>query len=148
MDTNNNQSQYRQPDLDDQVQQSVVNMQKPQEPDNPVGGMGKEMGPIAEYIAPASPHEIEPVLPTEVKEAGVESVSQQETPKVTDDQKKLGVTLAPAEIPVSMSSSMAIQIPYTYPQLQQKVKETPVDDSGHWLAVLYTFILERLGIKG
>jgi hypothetical protein len=126
--------------------------QQPSAGQNPVSGSNKEMGPIeapvAEYVAASNPQEIEPVLVPEVKEAGVETAPNGETPELGEEHKKIGITKAPEVTPVAVSDTPSVQLPtYTYPQVQQQIKDTPVEESAHWLAVLHKFILEKLGVR-
>ncbi len=145
MDNSQNNQNTPTPQVQNQTQQGPIVQQ-------PISGPHKEMGPtieapLAEYVAPSSPTELEPVLAPEVKEAGVESTPTKEVPHITEEHKKMGVTPPSETIPVSITqSSSSVTLP-TYTQVQQTIKDTPVEESARWLAVLHKFILERLGVK-
>lgn len=155
MDNQNTATQNQTPPQDQQAVAAppVLNQSQSSGPQNLISGPHKELGPVmeapvAEYVAPSSPHETEPILTPEVKEAGVETVPSPEMPKITEEHKQAGVTPAAEAIPVSTTSTSSVSMPFTYPQVQQQLKETQVEESSHWLAMLHKFILERLGAKG
>lgn len=149
-------SQTKQNSQDQPVVSQVQPQQNPVQqvptPQQPISGPHKEMGPtveapVVEYVSPAG-HEVEPVLAPEVKEAGVESSPNIEKPQITEQQQKAGLQPAPEVTPVIASQQTnTIQLPYTYPQVQQKIKATKEDESAHWLMMLYKFILEKSGVK-
>ena len=153
MDTQDNQLQPTRPLQENVAQSQPVQPEKPNEPQNPVSGPHKELGPmmeapVAEYVAPANPSEIEPVLTPEVKEVGVESAPNVETPQLTEEHKKVGITHAPEATPVTAAmSSQTVQWPYTYQQVEEKIKETTNEDSAHWLFKLHKLVLEKLGVR-
>lgn len=119
----------------------------------PISGPHKEMSPVVteapvqEYVAPSSPQEIEPVLPPEVKEAGVEAVTNNEFPKLSEEDRKAGIAPAPEATPVTdVSQQHSVQLPSPL-QVEQTIKTTTVQDSAHWHATLLKYLLARLGVK-
>jgi hypothetical protein len=117
----------------------------------PVSGPHKEHAPltveapVAEYVRPT---EVEPVLHPEVAESGVEVVEQQERPQISVEQKAVGVNHAPPVMPVSMTQTATVTLPYTPQQVVALEKTTKVDESAHWLVVLTKYIMQKLQIIG
>ncbi len=119
----------------------------------PVSGQHKEMGPVArvtveaplgEYLA-ASPQEAEPIIPSEVKEAGVELSPNVETPQIKKEEERAGIEASAPNIPVTaVSGKNNIEFPSTE-ELTQQIKNTSSSDSAHWSAVLMEYILKKLG---
>lgn len=108
-----------------------------------VGGVNKEMGPVARVEAPVAeylaPSESEPTLDNEVAEAGVEKVPSVEQPKLTIEDKRAGLDHAKAAVPVAQAPTGAVILPnapMTEAEAVMVEKTTKFDDSKHWLAAL------------
>jgi len=79
--------------------------------------------------------EQEPVIPAEVREAGVKQESQ--VPQIPPDVKAFGVQLAKEVTPVKLSPSSTIKLPYTDAQAEKIVKaDKDTRESRLWLATL------------
>lgn len=126
-------------------------MQQPVQPMQPVSGPHKEHAPltveapVAEYLRPT---EVEPVLHPEVAEAGVEVVEQQERPQISVEQKAVGVNHAPPVMPMTVSQTQTVTLPYTPQQVLAMEKTTKVENADHWLVVLTKYIMQKLQIIG
>lgn len=120
------------------------------QPAHPVSGPHKEYAPVEapvhEYVEPHA-SEIAPILPSEVEEF-VEVVENKEEPQLTDEHRAVGIEHAPAATPVVVSDQPVVQMPYTYQQAEQVVKDTSVEESKHWLAALTEYLLRKLQWKG
>lgn len=147
MDDSNNSLQQQSPTVP--VTPQVSQPQQPT-PAYPVSGPHKEYAPVEapvrEYVEPHA-SEIAPTLPSEVEEF-VEVVENKEQPQLTDEHREVGIEHAPVATPVVVSDQSAVQMPYTYPQAEQIVKETSVEESKHWLAALTEYLLRKLQLKG
>ena len=109
---------------------------------------GKEAGPqpaqqgeVRDYVQPAA-HEAVPELPREVEQAGVEVTPQQDSVKLTSDQKAAGMQPAKESVPVSLSPQAVIQAPMTYQQAEEAAKGK-ADDSRTWLGNLVAFVFGK-----
>lgn len=113
---------------------------------NPVAGtthMGsKEAEPIGisnsrEHIRPTE-HSIE--LDKEVKEAGVEAVSEEK--QLTLEDKKAGLELAKESTPVPTQPTQTIKLPMSPQEAIQTAKSNDVGSAKVWLANLVEKVLK------
>ncbi len=112
------------------------NAQQP--PTQPVGSVAKEQGPlgVSEFIKPSGA-ESTPVIPPEVAEHGVETVTDYEKPQLTQEHKEVGIHEAKESVPVSTQPTGSVQLPMTEEEARQTVKmHKKVSDSILWLAAL------------
>lgn len=126
--------------------QTVAPIQPIQSPQYPVSGPHKEAAPImqapvSEYVRPT---EVAPQLQPEVREAGVEVVTNPEQPQLTQEHKAVGLEPAKEAVPVVIPTQPTIQLPYTAQQAKEIEKKVPVAESRHWLAVLTEYLLKKL----
>lgn len=141
--------------MDDTAQSSLQNSTQgddgatqapqPQVVPQPVGSVAKEHGPLgtSEFIAPSGA-EIEPVIPEEVAEHGVEAVASTEAPPLTATHKEAGIQHAKESVPVSSQPQGTIQLPMTEEDALHTIKTTKIFDSKHWLAVLIEKVYQKL----
>lgn len=125
---------------------SASGQQPSPQPQYPVSGPLKEMAPIpqapvTEYVRPS---EVEPQLPDEVKEAGMEVVENKERPQLTADHKALGIEHAKESVPVVVSPTSSVQLPYTLQDAKLIEKQVPRTESRHWLAALTEYIWRKM----
>ncbi len=112
-------------------------------PPNAMSGPLKEFGPtvaapVAEVLTPS---DVEPDIPQEVKEAGVEASPNTEQPKIPQQVQQLtGIKPVSDAVPVPTAPSDTIQLPMPEPEAEQVIKTKKVADSIRWLA---TLILEQ-----
>lgn len=130
------------PAQDPQQQPSV------QTPVSAAGTMHKEAGlplPTTELIRPT---EVEPIIPPEVAEYGVEAVKDHEKPELSLEDKKGGLEPAKEAVPVPTQPSGLITLPMTQAQAMQTLKKTKsVSESVAWLAVLVIKHLRQMHQK-
>ena len=116
------------------------------QPAAPVGVPQKEVGPppvvVPDYIKPSGP-EVEPSIPPELAQH-VEAVINPERPQLTDEDKKLGITLAKETVPVATAPTGMVQLPATEEEADLKIKTTKDTDSEHWLLVLAKKMFKKL----
>ncbi len=98
----------------------------------------------------AQPAEKEPVLAPEVKEAGVEAIS--EAPQLTLEDKKAGIEPAKESVPVPTQPSGAVKLP---PITQEEAVHVLKNRSFHkakkaivWLATLFLRQVQRSKLEG
>lgn len=133
-------------------QQSQPSAQLPvsqgQQPAQPVSGPHRERAPleapVADYVQPSG-HDVEPQVPQEVREAGVETKS--EVPQLPLDVQQAGVTHAKEVTAVTLTQQQQTQLPYSYQQAHQIQKTGKKDDSQTWFAALITFLLKRMSLQ-
>lgn len=89
-----------------------------------------------------TPSEHEPNLHPEVKEAGVEVIS--ETPRITVEHQKAGIELAKESVPVKTQPTGSITL--TPSQAQRLSKSGNVNDSISWLAKLLIKHFKKINI--
>lgn len=119
----------------------------------PVGSVAKELGPIGSsvevkpevYIQPSGA-ETQPEVAVELKEYGVEAVTNQEKPQLTEHHKNIGLRPAKESVPAptQVTSSSHVQLPMTEEEALKKIKSTSTKDSKHWLAVLVEKVYKQL----
>lgn len=137
-----------------QNQDDVQVQQQPQQsPPQSVGSVAKEFGPIGtsveskpqEYIQPSGA-EIQPEVPVELQEYGVEVVSNQEKPNLTEHHENIGIRHAKESVPAptQVTTSSHIQLPMTEEEALKTIKTTGTSDSKHWLAVLVEKVYEKM----
>ena len=126
--------------------QQAPSQQAPAAPAVPIGLPQKEQAPIVEKgaVAPEviTPSEPEPKIDQEVKEAGVEKVSDKLT--LTDEHKALGIEHAKESTPVATKTLDTIKLPMSEEETLRTIKTTSKSDSKHWLAVLIEKIYKIL----
>jgi len=106
-------------------------------PPSPIGLAQKEQAPppispkvTSEVSAIIEPSEKEPPISTEVREAGIEEVS--ERLPLTDEHKAIGIEHAGESTPVDTQP----KLPMSENEALKIIKTTKNSDSKHWLAVL------------
>lgn len=109
----------------------------PTTPD-PISTPHKEMGPIGgtvqEYITPS---EVEPTIPMEVAEHGVEAIVNPEVPSLPEEVKQAGVEPAKDVTPVVTNPQGTVHLPMTIQEAKKTVKfHKKIGDSLYWLATL------------
>ena len=121
-------------------QQRVTTVQKIQEPENPIGGQGKEQGPIVQ--APLEeiikPSEAEPVIAPEVDHI-ISTTANIERIQIPPEQKAVGIVPAKADVPINASIEDKNNI-MDEETAKNTLKKKKVADSARWLA---TLILEE-----
>ena len=117
----------------------------------PVSLPQKEIAPIlskdkTEELITRS--EEEPKILQEVRDAGVEAVSDK--PHLTKEDKLVGLDHAKESTPVKTSPSGNIKLPMTEKEALNIIKTTRKSDSRHWFAVLIEKIYKqfRFGNSG
>lgn len=113
---------------------------------SPVGLSQKEQAPISAKVESEVSEIIEesakePSVPTEVREAGVEIVSDDLT--LTDEHKAIGMEHAGESTPVSTQPSGLTKI-MSEEEALKTIKTTSNADSKHWLAVLIEKIYKAI----
>ncbi len=103
----------------------------------PVGSVAKEHGPsvgVSEFIKPSGA-EASPVIPPEVAEHGVEAVVNEEAPRVTEEQRQVGIEPAKESVPVLTQPTGLVQGPMTEEEARETMKiHKKVSNSIVWLA--------------
>lgn len=122
-----------------------------QQPVSPVSGGNKEHAPIgagSEHIQ-VSPVEASPVIPHEVREAGVEESPDTTKPDIPPDVQQLGLqpVKTAVAVPTQLSDQVVIPTPMNYQQAVTTLKEHKADESVAWLSMLSKYILEKLGMQ-
>jgi len=122
---------------------------KPQ-PVSPVSGGSKEHSPIggvaSEHLQ-LSPVETSPVIPPEVREAGVEESPDTMKPDIPPEVQQLGVQPVKTAVPTpaQLSNQVVLPTPMNYQQAVTTLKTHKSDESIAWLSMLSKYILEKLG---
>lgn len=139
--------------MDNSLPNTTQNSQQQQSPAQPVGSVAKEFGPIGasveskpeEYIQPSGT-ETQPEVSAELQEHGVEAVTNQERPQLTEQDKKAGIEHAKESVPAptQVTTLSHVQFPMTEEEAEQKFKTTKMDDSDHWLAALVKRVYEKM----
>lgn len=110
----------------------------------PVGGHKERapalQAPVGEYLRPSS---IEPQLPPEVAEAGIEVTPNSEQPQLDDSHKAAGIEPAREAIPVVIPQTTSIYLPYSPADAKKVEKESSISESRHWLAQLTEYIIHK-----
>ena len=124
-----------------------------QQPANPVSSGNKEHAPIGqaqagEYVQP-SPVEASPIIPHEVREAGVEESPDTMKPDIPPDVQQLGLqpVKTAVALPTQLSDQVVIPTPMSYQQAMTTLKSHKADESVAWLSMLSKYILEKLGMQ-
>ncbi|MDP3988581.1 MAG: hypothetical protein Q8P80_05570 [Candidatus Levybacteria bacterium] len=107
--------------------------QQPQVVQSPVGSVKKELVEPIGQTEWVTPSETEPVLHAEVKEAGVEVVS--EVPQITQEQIKVGIEPAKESVPVSTTPT-AMSILKEIEAKDAQKKDTSNSISWFWALLL------------
>lgn len=115
---------------------------------SPVGSVEKEQAPInpkvESQIIKAS--EEGPIIPKEVRDAGVEQVS--DMPPLTDEDKIVGIGYSGESNPVHTQPLGMVKLPMSEEEALKTIKTTSNTDSRHWLAVLIGKIYKAVkGLK-
>lgn len=121
--------------------------QKDQNQVTPSGSLNKETGSVSDFVVHS---EQLPKIEQELKEAGVEAVS--ETPKLTEVHEKIGVKLSPESSKPDLDSAAESEsMPMAQANAQQIVKTNKnIKDSILWFAILMikNFKKMRMGSSG
>lgn len=154
MDPNDNQAQSN---LNDQPQQQAQSYplphshthssQKIKMSHGPVGTFNKETSPISESLI--RPTEAHPRIHSEVREVGVETVS--EKPEIKEEHKKAGIEHAKEETPVKTEPSASVVIPDA-PMTQQKAQQILKQNRNSassllWMAMAVIRQIKKKGIR-
>jgi hypothetical protein len=103
--------------------------------------LNKEVGSVSDYV---SHSEQAPKIDTEVKEAGVEAVS--ETPQLTQAHEQIGVKLSPESSKPNLEASAGQTMPMSQTKAQQVVKTNKnIRDSILWFAILMLKNFKKMG---
>ena len=118
------------------VAQVVTQPVAQKQPESFAGSFNKEVAPIIRE-AIAKPSETEPKLHSEVKEAGVETVS--EKLEIKKEHTQAGIEHAKESVPVKTEPSPSITVPNS-PMTEQKARETlrlhkKISNSVLWMAI-------------
>ncbi len=97
--------------------------------------------PVPVQTEVLTPSEQEPTLHEEVKEAGVEKVSQH--PELTPEDKKAGLEASKEATPVVTQPSGAVKLPMTAQEAENAVKHYSITDSAKWLGKLILMVLSK-----
>jgi len=136
-----NQNQNAQSQVKPQQDQNVTNVAT----SSSVGSVQKEQAPISAKVESQISEIIEaseksPTIPTEVKEAGVEEVSDKLT--LTDEHRAIGMEHAKESTPVLNQASVAKIM--SEEEALKTIKTTSKSESKHWFAVLIEKIYKIL----
>lgn len=129
----------------------VDNQAAPIGTSNPVSLPQKEQTPISAKLTSEvseiiEASEKEPVVPPEVREAGVEQVPDKLT--LTDEHKALGIEHAGESTPAHTQLLGTVKLPMSEEEALKTIKTTSNTDSKHWLAVLIEKIYKIIkGLK-
>ncbi len=129
--------------INDQNAQTI----QPQIPQQPISGGHKEHAPIrteetkVEYVHPS---EVEPRLPQEVKEAGVEVNKPPTLPQVV---RHSGVALQGEAIPAGQEPAQEITLPLTSAQATQAIHDNNTSDSIFWIASILIKLIKKRNRK-
>ncbi len=118
-------------------------------PPNAVSGPLKEFGPSvavpAEIIMPT---DVEPDIPQEVKEAGVEASPNTEQPNISQAVQHItGIQPARDAVPVPVTPSTTIQLPMAEADAVQIIKTRSVAEAIRWFATLILRQTKRTQVK-
>lgn len=114
----------------------VQTVATPGQPVAPVSTGHKEAAPMLQSvdIKPSDHTELVPNVDQELKEAGVEHTPQVEHPKLTAEDKKAGIEVAKAAVPVSSVTGSKVKLPFTEEKVEEIRKTTSLKDSLRWFA--------------
>jgi hypothetical protein len=103
--------------------------------------LNKEVGSVSDYVTHS---EQAPKIDAEIKEAGVEVVS--EMPKLTEVHERIGVRLSPESSKPNLESSDGQAMPISQVNAQQIVKTNKnIKDSILWFAILMLKNFKKMG---
>lgn len=128
----------------DQTTSQIQGVPPIAQPATPVSVPQKEVGPpvVADYIQPSGA-EVKASLSPEVAQH-VEAVKNAERPELTEEDKKMGVTLAKETVPVHAAPTGMVKLPLTEEEARNIEKTTSMTDSRHWLAFLIDKVYRQL----
>jgi hypothetical protein len=118
-------------------------------PPNAVSGPLKEFGPsVAVPAEIVMPTDVEPDIPQEVKEAGVEASPNTEQPKISQSvQHATGIQPAHDAVPVPITPSDMIKLPMAEADAVQIIKTRSVAEAIRWFATLILRQTKRTQVK-
>jgi len=131
---------------DDQSQNVPKVQTVPQPPvSTPLGS--KEHAPIGgahpEYYLQPAPHEATAQIPKEAAEHGVEAAENKDQPKLSNEDRKLGVKEAKESTPPPEMLSDSVSYPMSQQAATVAAKDGKTTDSRKWLALLILKDIKR-----
>ena len=103
--------------------------------------LNKEVGSVSDYV---SHSEQAPKIEQELKEAGVETVS--ETPQLTQAHEQIGVKLSPESSKPNLETPIGQAVPMSQAKAEQVIKTNKnIRDSILWFAILMLKNFKKMG---
>lgn len=123
----------------DQNQQVIADNQQ-QVQSVPVGSINKEVGPVSDYVKLS---ESEPQIHPEAAKAGVETVSSEEKPQLTEEHFKIGVKESIPQPQIEPTGN--VNLPMSQQQAMQTAKtDKKITDSILWMAIAVLRQLKKM----